>query len=415
MLFNKARAIEYMSSCGIDALVASSPVNITYLSDYFCWQDAPFREYMIKPGASPNRFQAYAVFLREGEPALVVNQEVAVNAAGLWIRDLRLFGDSFLDDSLPPGELSHSERHFFDLLHAPDCPATATDALLQILKERGLAGARIGLEMEGLPEETRDVILGALPQASLQDCSNLIRLIRMVKTPDEMQRLTRAAEINEMAAMESLALARPGGTLADMAQHYRKRAAELGADFEHFALGIKGMGIATEPHRVLTEQDLCFVDFGCIYRRCYSDSGTTLAMQEPSAAMIEKHAALRDCLGAGAGIIRPGVKSSAVEAAMRHTLSERGVSNALYSGHSLGLEIRDYPIIVPDSGLRIRDNCIDVPSDLPLEADMVINLEASVHMPGVASLHAEQSFAVTDQGSHTLVQQDRMRPVQPGH
>jgi Xaa-Pro aminopeptidase len=82
-------------------------------------------------------------------------------------------------------------------------------------------------------------------------------------------------------------------------------------------------------------------------------------------------------------------------------------------GHGLGLEVRDYPIIVADNEKRIRDDCVDVSSDLPLESDMVINLEAMIAMPGTGSLHIEQSFVVTPEGSRLLAPQDRTGPIQP--
>ena len=225
MLINMSRTVEYMRRCGLDALVATSPVNITYFSDYSCWLDPLFKEYMIVPGASSNLAQAYAVFPLEGEPALVIDPLMAVNAADLWVRDLHVFGDSGLDDSLPSSEIPDTLRRFQDLLHAPHHNATPTDALLSILNQRGLTSARIGLEMEGLPPETKDTITGALARASIEDCTNLIRLIRMAKSEEEIRRLTRSAEINEQAAMECLALARPGQPVADLIRHYRARIA----------------------------------------------------------------------------------------------------------------------------------------------------------------------------------------------
>src|SRR5881396_2316928 len=110
MLFNKSRAIEYMRRCGVDALVATSPVNITYFTDYFMWMDPLFKEYMMSPGGPPDLAQAYAVFPLEGEPALVVSPLSAVNAADLWVRDLVIFGDTGLDDSQPPGTLPTTAR-----------------------------------------------------------------------------------------------------------------------------------------------------------------------------------------------------------------------------------------------------------------------------------------------------------------
>ena len=87
MLFNKARAIEYMRRYELDVLVASSPANITYFSDYYCWADMLMKEYMLAPGGSSNLHQGYAVFPLEGDPALVINHSVfAVNAVDSWVR-----------------------------------------------------------------------------------------------------------------------------------------------------------------------------------------------------------------------------------------------------------------------------------------------------------------------------------------
>ncbi len=415
MLFNKTRAQEYMRRCGVDVLVATSPVNITYFSDYRCWIDPLFKAYMMVPGApsDPDPTAAYAIFPLDGEPALVTSPTFAVNASELWVRDLHIFGDHGLDDSLPLPALSDAEQRIFDLLHRPQQNATPTDALLSILKARGLTDARIGIEMEGLSSRAKGIIETELPKAQIKDCSNLIRLVRMVKTEDELSRLTRSAAISETAAMEALALARPGHPIADVVHHYRQQIAEEGADFDHFAFGVRGLGLATEPNYILTNDDVLYVDFGCIYRGGFSDSGTTLAMREPSAALIDKHSALRECVAAGVAAMTPGAKASAAQAAMWKTLNAHGITASSPHGHGLGLEVRDYPIIVADNGQRIRDDCVDFPSDLPLEADMVINLEAMISMPGVGSLHIERSFVVTPNRSRPLIPQDRTRPMQP--
>ena len=394
----------------LDALVATSPANITYFTDYYCWLDPLFREHMMVPGAPSHLRQAYAVFPLEGEPALVVSAESAVNAADLWVRDLHIFGDRTLDDSLPPAALSDELRRFYDLLQGPNRKKTSTDALLSILKARGLTGSRIGLEMDGLAPTAAETITSRLPQAELKDCSSLIRLLRAVKTPDEIDRLTRCAAINEQAAAESMALARPGQPAGDIVQRFRAGVAALGADYDHFIFGVRGMGFASETNYRLTEDDVLEVDFGCIYRQCFSDSGTTLAVCEPTEPLLERHAALWACTSAGAEVIAPGVKASSVNKAMWDVLAAHGVTASFPHGHGLGVEVRDYPIIVADNGLRIRDDCVDEPSDLPLEANMVINLEASIEVPAVGSVHVEQSFLVTDGGRQLLVPQERSEP-----
>ncbi len=415
MLFNITRAREYMRRCGVDALVATSPVNITYFSDYRCWIDPLFKAYMMMPGApsDPDPTAAYAIFPLEGEPALVASPTFAVNASDLWVQDVHIFGDHGLDDSLPLGDLSATEQRIFDILHRPQDSATPTDALLSVLTARGLTDARIGIEMEGLSPKTKETIEAGLPKAEIKDCSNLIRLIRMVKTQEELSWLIRSAEINEKAAMSALALARPRQRIADVVQHYRQQIAKDGADFDHFAFGVRGLGLATEPNYILTDDDILYVDFGCIYEGCFSDSGTTLTMREPSATLIDRHSALRECVQAGVEEMTPGAKASAAQAAMWKTLNAHGITASSPHGHGLGLEVRDYPIIVADNGQRIHDDCVDIPSDLPLEVNMVLNLEAMISMPGVGSLHIEKSFLVTPYGGRSLILQDRTRPVQP--
>ncbi|MSP14054.1 MAG: aminopeptidase P family protein [Chloroflexi bacterium] len=415
MLFNRSRAIAYMEQHHLDTLVATSPVNITYFTDFFSWLDPLFKEYMGSPGAPSNLAQSYAVFPRLGEPALIVSPLNMINGADSWVRDVQTFGIPGVDDSLPPGGLPETLQSFALRLRAAAensrWTVTATDALVGVLRQRGLATGRIGIEMEGLAAQTKENIARAFPQAQLKDCSNLIRLVRMVKSPAEIQRLTRAAEIAEMAAMESYALARPGVLLADLAQHFRARIAAMGADFDHFAYAVHGLGMASEVTHVLSASDVMWVDFGCIYRHYFSDSGTTLAMHDLPPALMERRDALRNCVLAGAEIIQPGVKSSAVQGGMWQTLEARGITTSFPHGHGMGLDLRDYPILVADNRLRIRDDCVDVPSDLPLEQNMVINLEASLFMPGVASLHVEQSFLVTANGCRSLVVQDRSRPI----
>ena len=228
MLFNKDRAVEYMRRCEVDVLVAASPVNITYFSGYYSWLEPLFREYMMAPGRKSSNLDQtgpYAIFPLEGEPALVITPLFAVNASDLWIQDLHVFGSTLLDESMPPTALSDVDRRFFELLHGKQQNATPADAVLSVLKSRGLADARIGLDMEGLAPASKALIERGLPRATIKDCSNLIRLIRMVKTEDELSKLTRAAEISERAAMESLAIAKPGRPISEIVQHYRAQVA----------------------------------------------------------------------------------------------------------------------------------------------------------------------------------------------
>jgi Xaa-Pro dipeptidase len=413
MLFNRDRALKYMRDGQIDVLIAASPVNVTYFTGYRCWLAPLMKEYMTSPGASSNLGQSFAVFPREGEPALVTDALFAVNAADLGVSDLVPYGAPGLDRSLPADHRSGRVERFDALLAPERWQASPVDALLDVLARRGLTEGRIGLDLDGLPLAVGYEIASRLPRAVLMDCSNLIRLVRMVKTPEEIALLRRAAEIAEESALESVALARPGCPVRDLVAHFRARIAQNGADVDHFAYSVEGLGIATEPEHAFRDGDSLYIDFGVVYRGYFSDSGLTLAVGELKPALLDRYDALRDALAAGAAAMRPGARASDIRAAMWDLLAPRGITTSNPHGHGLGLEVRDYPILVANNGRRIRDDCVDVSSDLVLEPDMVLNLESCIFVPGTGAVHIEKSFRVTPAGSEPLLFQDRSAPIQP--
>jgi Xaa-Pro dipeptidase len=414
VLLNRARAQDLMRAHGLDALVATSPVNVTYFSDYVCWLAPAFKEYMVAPGGSSDRIQQnFALLPVEGEPALVLEPLWAVNASDLWITDLVLAGEAGFE----PGEaeaLPGSLRRIHEVVASGARAASPVEALAGAVAARGLDESRLGIELEDVPPAVRDDIAARLPRAAIADCTNLIRLIRAVKSEEELARLERSAAITEDAAAESLRGAEPGRSLVEIANGFRARAASLGADFDHFAFTPRGLGIATEPEYVVADGDVLYVDFGCIYRGYYSDSGVTLCVGEPDASTLDRYGALRRTIQAGVAAMRPGVRASAVQAAMRDELSAGGITESFPHGHGVGLELRDYPIVVPDNGRRIRDDCVDVASDLALEEGMVVNLEVPVFTLGESSIHCEQSFVVTAGGARPLTAQQRDLPVVQG-
>src|SRR5262245_28721773 len=144
MLLNRLRAIDYMRRTDLDALVATSPVNVTYFSDYFCYLDPLIKAFMLSPGGSAERaLQSYAVFPLEGDPALVVTPIFAANAADLWVKDIYPFGNSGLDDTAVNTSKLGSARHIFESLQSRTQSRTAVEALLSVFRERGLATGRI--------------------------------------------------------------------------------------------------------------------------------------------------------------------------------------------------------------------------------------------------------------------------------
>src|SRR5437879_6010458 len=98
MLLNKPRAEKLMRAAGLDVIIATSPVNITYFTDYHWWLDTQFKEYMVAAGSSNDLLKAYSVFPLNGAPALIIRPGMAANALGLWVRDVRFTSKPRLEE-----------------------------------------------------------------------------------------------------------------------------------------------------------------------------------------------------------------------------------------------------------------------------------------------------------------------------
>jgi Xaa-Pro aminopeptidase len=105
-----------------------------------------------------------------------------VNTMDLRIKDLRLFGPSGLDTGLPPGELPVEVRRIYNLLAETTEYTSSSEALAGSFVDRGLADGRLGIEVDGQAPARYEALKETLPHAQFLDCSNLIRLLRMVKS-----------------------------------------------------------------------------------------------------------------------------------------------------------------------------------------------------------------------------------------
>src|SRR5947209_19612596 len=87
-----------MNRCNLDALIATSPVNVLYLTDYYCWLDPLMKEYMASPGASATQaLPTYAVFTRNGESDLILPALFAANASDLHVQNIHSYGNPNFD------------------------------------------------------------------------------------------------------------------------------------------------------------------------------------------------------------------------------------------------------------------------------------------------------------------------------
>jgi Xaa-Pro aminopeptidase len=413
MLFNEARAKALLGEAGVAAIVAAAPLGVDYLTGHRSSFETTFRRYHMVPGGGPELlFRSFALATAAGERTLIAHAATISTAPPAWGGEVELYGAAGFDPADAEG-VSPAFRAVARKLAQPSAEVGPLEAIAAAIARSVPAGGRVAVESAGLAPGELEALRALLPDREIGDGSVLLRLIRMVKSDDEIARSRRAAEIAEDALQAMVASAAPGRTLAELAQVFRLEVAGGGADFEHVAISPFGLGIATPSAYPLRERDILLLDVGCLYRSCISDTGVTLALEPLSGEAAERYELVRACLEAGAGTLGPGVPVSAVYNAMRSVVDGTLAERAGPQGHGLGLEPRELPFIGPPTDLRLADDVVDLSVDQPLEPGMVINLEVPLEKPGHYAVHVERSFLITPDGVEPLIAQDRSSALSP--
>jgi Xaa-Pro aminopeptidase len=389
VLIERSNLERLMASAGLGAIIATDAATVAALIGYRSWLDGQFRQFMVRPWESGDLIRTYAVFTPGDRP-------VAAVVDALFARDAASAGAECWMHG------SSSQAALIDMGAGFD--RTAEEAIASVLNARGVADAKIGLEADGLRSRELDRLAAQCPKAALRDCTTLLRLARSIKSAAHIAHIRNVTGIAADALHAVLGVVGPGVRLGELADAYAEAAGSRGAAIEHFALSHRGRGIATDRSMTLTADAVTYLDHGCRIALAVSDAGTTLRLRDLTRDERFAHSALEASLSAGRELLASHANSSAVHRAMSESIEP--FPDAIVQGHGLGVEIREYPLLVPSAGERLRDECIDMPADLQLQAGMVVNLEASLFGLGDASLHMEETYLVTENGAEALARSE---------
>lgn len=419
MLLNKARAYEVMDRHGLDALIAVSPINVQYLSDYI----GP----LMRMGRT---FYNYALLpRREDAPAaLVVNgveyHRLIRNPADTWMPNIRGYlhpiykdrrdFDPDVEDAEAIEEvmrwpirhetLSESDEAYLAKVeglrggHA----ANALYALKQALRDAGLERAVIGSDDPRVGPWLEQV---GLPGVEVRDALNVFREIRMVKSPAELDRLRAVARLNEAALETTLATLRPGMPTAELQTTYNVEIARGGGRAVYLATGHGGPNL---PPGVVVEGHSITFDALCELRGYHGDLGRVAICGEPGPELQARMRAVQIGCEVAYGMIKPGVTGAAVTTALIEAIHKAGFPGYLFATpHSVGLEHSDHP-------LPIGPTLPGGQGEFVFLEDMVFTIDMPYRELGWGALHVEDQVRVTATGVEPLTSCDVSLRLRPG-
>jgi Xaa-Pro aminopeptidase len=284
------------------------------------------------------------------------------------------------------------------------------EAIVELLARSGVA--RVGIEAAYLPVGRFNAIsagMAANAPLSLQATSGVPVLVpterivegaRMIKDVDEIAALREGGRRLAGVAAAVPALVREGRTEHEIARDIEDALREAGFARPAFETIVASGPNSALPHarptdRLVQAGDPTVLDFGGVYDGYCVDLTRTVQLGAVSGPLAKLYAAVAEAQQAAIEAVRPGVASSAIDAAARSVLVRQGLGEAFGhgTGHGLGLEVHEDPRIARPS---------DRLPDVLVEPGMVFTIEPGAYVPGLGGVRIEDDVLVTDTGCEVL-------------
>jgi Xaa-Pro aminopeptidase len=384
-LFDPSRLEQTLDDFAAEALLVATAPNVLYLSRYrkggralaLVRRDEPARPLLVVPASDLD-------FILED---LVEGT------------DVRTFGrfHRFEADGVT---LSGRDAVIAEAAAAARADADGPALVAEALDEYGITGTVL--------TDVPATALGRLAEdARLVHRPNAVRRLRMVKTPEELARLSEGARITEAAIEHTNARIRAGARLDELARAFAVAVAEAGSQVRLANISVgpaTALGNVNQPDDVVAAETLVRYDVGVVHAGYATDMSRCFSLGAPAEKAARYHEALVAGQAAALETLRAGVRACELFDVAVAAVREAGIPHydRINVGHGIGLAGDGYdpPLLAPDDHTQI-------------EAGSVLCVETPYYELGFAGLQTEDMVVVTEDGYTPLTHLPRELGVLP--
>jgi Xaa-Pro aminopeptidase len=419
MLLNKQRAYDIMDREGLDGLIAVSPLNVHYLSDYWgalMRMRRTFYNYALLPRdeTAPAALIVTGVehlrFFHRPDSTWMPSIQSYVHPI---YQDRRDFDPDVEDpehvqygmkwpirhDSLSPRDKDYLE---YQEQNRGNASVNALYALKKALVAAGLDGAKVGSDDPRVGPWLNEI---GLPHLRVSDATTVFRDIRMVKSPAEIAIMRDVGRINEEALEITIASLEAGMPRDQLEIVYNVELAKRGARGIYLATGQAGTN--QNLGQVVEHESITF-DGLCDYKNYLGDLGRIAVVGEPRPELIRRARALEVGCQRVLDVVKPGITGAEVSAAVIDAVRSAGFEGFFFATpHSIGLEHSDHKI--PIGPTLPGGN-----GEFLFEEGMIFSLDMPYYEIGWGNLHVEDQILVTADGVDPLTSCDVSLRILPG-
>lgn len=299
-----------------EAVLALAPENVPYYSGF----------YNVDLRLLPERLHV-CIWPRGGEPALVVVERRArlLRPDETYIRDIRGYTGEGLD---------------------------AMRVVSEVLNDRGVTSGSIGIEARTFPAGQFIELGRLMPTLKFEDAYHFLEGPRVIKTPAEVELLTRVNRMTTDAIDSAFRAVRIGDSERSVMARMHADLIGNGADAVIAPLLAAGPragiwhGIATDLR--LERGMVLKTDFGGLLDGYYSDIARTAVVGTASPRQRDLHAKITEIKHRIVAGIRPGMSAGEVARIGIKAYEDLGLEFKWHIlGHSLGLAVHEAPQLYP--------------------------------------------------------------------
>lgn len=210
---------------------------------------------------------------------------------------------------------------------------------------------------------------------------------RMIKTPQEIEKITKATEIAHKSFLQLDILNRSDNE-RELAFDLLKIMIDNGAAKESFDIILTSGANTSLPHAVPEAKKLTnpiLTDWGALYEDYCSDTTRTIVYTEFQHEIWD---IVAEAYSKSIKAIKPGLKCADIDKVARDIIADYGYGdNFIHTlGHGVGLDIHETPGFAP------RD-------ETEIEKGMVITVEPGIYLEGEFGVRLEDTIEISQKGN----------------
>jgi Xaa-Pro dipeptidase len=354
-----------MEKNGIDVLVLSGADNLQYLSGV----------------TDPTLHTCGTLVLPiDGEPAMIV----------LWLDT----------------EVAREQSQIQNINYVSCLPIEAREhKVAEILKEFSTSKVTVGVDDPYFSEfeELKTSVQKMSPNAKFVDVSDMLSMLRFVKSDEEIKLIRKAAEISDHGMEAAVKALRVGATEIEVAAEAEYEMKKRGSwELRHPTLVASGKRtLFIHPYaseKRIEKNDLVVIDIGAVCGGYCSDICRTYMVGTSKQSQEELFKTVLEAQSAAFNILKEGITIGMVNKVVHRIFQKGGYAKYFppLLGHSIGLQLEEEPFIMPKN------------ANIEFKSNTVVSLfQSSVFMPSAGGIRIEDMALVTKTKSEVLTRYPR--------